>query len=156
MSLTLRSVAVTVNYVVGPFVILIGIAAGIAAIVLSWLLDSAGYLMLFLPSLLAIGAGVVILRAVQRSGLRIDDQGFSWCGALSAAHSLRWEQVHQLLPPPAGSSRTVVIAQLHDGRQVEVRALWESPTSWLLGPVDHSRAQSALLSAHQAWHTTRR
>ena len=158
MSITIRSVAAKVNYAVGPFVILIGIAAGITAIILTWVLESAGFLMLFLPSLLAIGAGVFILWAVQRSGLRIDGQGFSWCGAFKAAQSLRWEQVHQLLPPPPGSPRTVVIAQLHEGRQVEVRAIWESPTSpaALLTPADHSRAQNALLNAHQEWLAARR
>lgn len=158
MNITLRSTAATVNYVVAPFVILIGIAAGIAAIVLTWVLESAGFLMLLLPSLLAIGAGVLILRAVHRSGLRIDEQGFSWCGAFKAAQALRWEQVHQLLPPPPGSPRTVVIAQLRDGRQVEVRAIWESPTSpsSLLSTADHSKAQNALLSAHQAWLAAQR
>ena len=47
----------------------------------------------------------------------------------------------------------VAIAQLRDGSQVEVRALWESPTSpaVLLGPPNHSRAQNALLGAHRAW-----
>ncbi|MGO1284887.1 MAG: hypothetical protein ACTHWF_00435 [Brachybacterium sp.] len=156
MSITIRSVAAKVNYAVGPFVILIGIAAGITAIILTWVLESAGFLMLFLPSLLAIGAGVFILWAVQSSGLRIDAQGFSWCGALKAPQSLRWEQVHQLLPPPPGSPRTVVIAQLRDGRQVEVRAVWESPTSSLLTPIDHSKAQNALLGAHQNWLAAQR
>lgn len=158
MSITIRSVAATVNYAVGPFVILIGIAAGIAAVVLTWVLESAGFLLLFFPSLLAVGAGAFILWAVHRSGLRIDEQGFSWCGAFKAAQSLRWEQVHQLLPPPPGSPRTVVIAQLRDGRQVEVRAVWESPTSpsSLLSAADHSTAQNALLSAHQEWLTARR
>lgn len=153
MNLTIRSVAARVNYVVGPFVILIGIGAGITAIVLTWVLESAAFLMLFLPALLAIGAGAFILWAVQRSGLRIDAEGFSWCGALKPAQSLRWEQIHQLLPPPPASPRTVVVAQLRDGRQVEVRAIWESPTSpaSLLSPADHSKAQNALLSAHRAW-----
>lgn len=47
----------------------------------------------------------------------------------------------------------VAIAQLRDGRQVEGRALWDSPTSpaVLLGPSGHSRAQNALLGAHPAW-----
>ncbi|WP_394215535.1 hypothetical protein [Brachybacterium vulturis] len=156
MSITIRGLAATVNYVVGPFVILVGAAAGIAATVLTWVLESAGFLMLFLPSLLAIGAGVFILWSVQRSGLRIDAHGFSWCGPIRPAQSLRWEQVHQLRPPPSGSPRTVVIAQLHDGRRVEVRAIWDSPTSSLLIPVDHSRAQNALLSAHQEWLAARR
>ncbi len=94
-----------------------------------------------------------LLRGARSSRLQIDPEGFTWCGFVGAEQSLRWQEIHQLLPPPPTSRRVVAIAQLRDGRQVEVRALWESPTSpaVLLGRPDHSRAQNALLGAHRAW-----
>lgn len=156
--LTIRSAGAQVNLVVGPMVILIGVAAVLAAIVLSLMLETAWFLMLLIPAALAIGGGLFILRGARRSRLHIDEHGFTWCGFVGAEQALRWEQVHQLLPPPPASRRTVTIAQLRDGRQVEVQALWESPTSpaSMLGPQDHSRAKNALLGAHRAWLSGRR
>lgn len=158
MRYTVQSASSRVNVVVGPLVVLIGVAAGIAAIVLSLVLESAWFLVLSLPALMAIGAGTAIFWGARRAGLRIDEQGFTWCGFLGASQSLRWEQIHQLVPPAAGSPRTVLVAQLRDGRQFEVRALWQSPTSpaSLFTTPDHSRAQNALLSTHRAWLASHR
>jgi hypothetical protein len=156
--LTIRAASSRVNLVVGPMVLLIGLAAVLAAIILSAALGTAWFLMLLIPAALAIGGGQFILRGARRSRLQIDADGFTWCGFVGAEQTLRWEQVHQLLPPPPASRRTVTIAQLRDGRQVEVQALWEPPTSpaAVLGPQDHSRAQNALLDAHRAWLAGRR
>ena len=158
MITTIRSATARVNLVVGPMVVLIGIAAGIAAIILSIVMGTAWFLMLLMPALLGIGGGLFILWTTRRARLEIDADGFTWCGFVGAEQTLRWEQVHQLLPPPPASRRTVTIAQLRDGSQVEVRALWESATSpaAMLGPQDHSRAQNALLGAHRAWLSGRR
>ncbi len=158
MITTIRSATARVNLVVGPMVVLIGIAAGIAAIILSIVMETAWFLMLLMPALLGIGGGLFILWTTRRARLEIDADGFTWCGFIGAAQSLRWEEVHRLLPPPTGSPRTVVIAQLHDGRRVEVRTLWNSPTTpaALFSVQDHRRAQNALLGAHRAWLAGRR
>ena len=154
----IRSAGAQINLVVGPMVALIGVAALLTGVVLSIVLETAWFLMVLIPAALAIGGGLFILRGARRSRLHIDEGGFTWCGFVGAEQSLRWEQVHQLLPPPPASRRTVTIAQLRDGRQVEVRALWESATSpaAMLGPQDHSRAQNALLGAQRAWLSGRR
>lgn len=153
MQTTIRSAASRVNVVVGPMVLLIGIGAAVTAVILSIVMQTAWFLMLFLPALLAIGGGLFILWMARRARLEIDSVGFTWCGLLGSAHSVRWDELHQLLPPPPGRPRTVVIAQLRDGRQVEVQAIWEPPTfpAALLTAADHSRAQNALLGAHQGW-----
>lgn len=158
MPLTIRAASSWINLVVGPMVLLIGLAGGLAAIILSAVLGTAWFLMLLIPAAMAIGGGLFILRGARRSRLQIDADGFTWCGVVGAEQTLRWEQVHRLLPPPPANRRTVTIAQLRDGRQIEVRALWESPTSpaVLLGPPDHRRAQDALLDAHRAWLAGRR
>ena len=149
----IRSAGAQVNLVVGPMVALIGVAALLAGVVLSIVLETAWFLMFLIPAAMGIGAGLLLLRGARRSRLQIDPEGVTWCGFAGAEQSLRWQEIHQLLPPPPASRRVVAIAQLRDGRQVEVRALWESPTSpaVLLGPSDHSRAQNALLGAHRAW-----
>lgn len=153
MQTVIRSAGARVNFVVGPMVVLIGVAALLAGVVLSVVMETAWFMMFLLPAAMGIGAGLFLLRGARRSRLQIDPEGFTWCGFVGAEQSLRWQEIHQLLPPPPTSRRVVAIAQLRDGRQVEVRALWESPTSpaVLLGRPDHSRAQNALLGAHRAW-----
>ncbi|WP_243733760.1 hypothetical protein [Brachybacterium sp. AG952] len=149
----IRSAGAQINLVVGPMVALIGVAALLAGVVLSIVLETAWFLMFLIPAAMGIGAGLLLLRGARRSRLQIDPEGVTWCGFVGAEQSLRWQEIHQLLLPPPASRRVVAIAQLRDGRQVEVRALWESPTSpaVLLGSSDHSRAQNALLGAHRAW-----
>lgn len=158
MPRTIRGAGSRVNLVIGPLVMLIGIGAGITAIILTIVLGAAGFLALFIPAALALAGGAFVLRGALRSRLQIDADGFTWCGFLGAERSLRWEQLHRLLPPPSGSSRTVAIAELRDRSRIEVRALWESPTSpaSLLGAADHSTAQNALLAAHREWLAGRR
>ncbi|HEX7350658.1 PH domain-containing protein [Brachybacterium sp.] len=158
MPTTIRSNDSRINFFVGPLVILIGIGGALTAVILSIAMQTAWFLMLFIPALLGVGGGLFILWIARRARLVIDDDGFRWCGFLGAEQSLRWEQVHQLLPPPANQKQTVLVAQLHDRRQVPVRALWTSQTSpaALLGAADHSEAQNALLDAHRAWLAARR
>jgi hypothetical protein len=154
----LRSAASRVNHVVGPMVVLIGIAAAIAAVVLSLALGTAWFLLLLLPAALGIGGGLFVLLIARRARLQIDAEGFTWCGWLGAEQSLRWEQVRELLPPRPGDAQLVAVARLHDGREVPVRAVWNSPTSptALLSAPDHGAAQDALLRAHRAWLAARR
>ena len=154
MQQTIRGTGSRVNTViVGPMVMLIGVGAGITAIVLSIVLQAPGFLALFLPALLALGGGAFVLWGARRSRLRVDEHGATWSGFLGATRSLRWDQVHRLLPPPAGDPRCVAIVQLRDGSHREVHALWESRTSpvSLMGAPDHSEAQNALLAGHRAW-----
>lgn len=154
MQQTIRGTGSRVNVVVvGPMVILLGVGAGITAIVLSIVLQNPAYLGLFFPAVLALGGGAFVMWGARRSRLQVDEHGATWSGFVGAKQSLRWDQVHRLLPPPAGTSRTVAIAQLRDGSRLEVRALWESPTSpgSLMGATDHSEAQNALLAAHRGW-----
>lgn len=158
MQRTIRSAGSRVNLVIGPMVMLIGVGAAITAVVLAIALEAPAFLALFVPAVLALGGGAFILWGAHRSRLRIDGRGFSWCGFVGREQSVRWEQLHQLLPPPPDATRTAAIAQLRDGDRVEVRALWKSATSpaSLLGGSDHSEAQNALLAAHRAWLAERR
>lgn len=155
---TIRSAASRVNFVVGPLVVLIGLGAALTAVILPFVLGTAWFLMLLLPALLGIGAGLFILWMARRARLQIDARGFTWCGFVGAEHSLRWEELDRLLPPGESSSRVVAVAQLRDGRQLEVEALWNSATApaALFDAQDHSRARNALLGAHRAWLAGRR
>ncbi|MFC7458793.1 hypothetical protein ACFQS2_16500 [Brachybacterium sp. GCM10030267] len=157
MSTTLRSAGSRVNHVIGPMVMLIGVAAGIAAIVLALALEALPFLVLFVPAALAVGGGAFVLWGARRSRLLIDETGFTWAGFVGRQHAVRWDTLHRLLPPPPGASRVVAIAELRDGSSVEVRALWDSPTSpsALLGASDHSAARDALIAAHREWLSTR-
>ena len=129
MHAVIRSAGAQINLVVGPMVALIGVAALLTGVVLSIVLETAWFLMFLIPAAMGLGAGLLLLRGARRSRLQIDPEGFTWCGFAGAEQSLRWQEIHQLLPPPPASRRVVAIAQLRDGRQVEVRALWESPIS---------------------------
>lgn len=153
MQKTLRSASARINVVVGPFVALMGVAAAITGVVLSLVMESLWPLVLFVPALIGIGAGLFLLRAALRSGLRIDGDGFTWQGFTGPAHSLRWDQLHRLVPPPGRAPRTVAVAQLRDGSQVEVIALWESPTSPMAvaGFSDQTAARDSLIEAHRCW-----
>lgn len=153
MRRTIRGNGARVNVIVGPMVMVIGVVTALSAVVLSVALGSAWFLCMLIPAALALGGGLLILWTSRRSRLTIDDHGFTWCGAFGAPSSLAWEQVHQLLPPPAGDPRLVLIVQLRDGTRVPVRAMWAPPTSpsSLLGSADHSAAQNALLAAHRHW-----
>ncbi|MBM7499837.1 hypothetical protein JOD52_000677 [Brachybacterium muris] len=153
MNKTIRSASARINVVVGPLVALMGVAVAIAAVALSIVLESMWPLLLFIPALMGIGAGLFLLRAALRSGLRIDGDGFTWQGFTGPAHSLRWDQLHRLVPPPGRAPRTVAIAQLRDGSQVEVIALWESPTSPMAvaGLSDQTATRKTLVEAHRYW-----
>lgn len=153
MHKTIRSAASRINVVVGPLAALMGVAAAITAVVLSIVLESMWFLVLFLPALMGIGAGLFILRGSLRSALRIDEDGFTWQGFTGPAHSLRWDQLHQLVPPPGRAPRTGAIAQLRDGSQVEVIALRKSPTTPIAvaGLSDQTAIRNTLIEAHRNW-----
>lgn len=127
MRTVFRGAAARVNLIVGPMVALIGIAAGLAAIILSVALGTAWFLLLFLPALMGTGAGAFLFWAARRARMEIDAEGFRWSAFAGSEQSVRWEQLHRLLPPPPGRPRTVAIAQLGDGRQVAVEAVWRGP-----------------------------
>lgn len=153
METTFRSSAAHLHVVVGPMVMVLGVLAAIAAVVLSLVLESPGFLALLIPAALALGGGGVVLRGALRSRLRIDADGFVWAGFLGAERSVRWQSLERLLPPTPGGRRLVAIALLRDGALVPVHALWEPPLlpSALGGGPDHAAVQHALLSAHQRW-----
>lgn len=158
MHTTLRSAASRVNLVVGPMVLLIGLGAAVTAVILSIVMQTAWFLMLFIPAVLGIAGGLLILWLARRARLEIDAEGFRWCGFAGPERSVRWEELHQLLPPPAGRPRIVAVAQLRDGGQVEIEAVWQTTRalSAFYGSSDHRRAQDALRGAHQAWLAGRR
>lgn len=153
MHSTFRSAGSRINVVVGPMVMLIGILAVVAAVVLSLVMGTAGFLALLIPAALALGGGAFILWGARRSRLRIDADGFVWAGFVGAQRSVRWQSLERLMPPTPGDRRLVAIALLRDGTRVPVHALWEPATfpSVLSGGPDHSEVQNALLSAHQRW-----
>ena len=144
------------NLVVGPAVMIIGIGALVTAIVLSVVLETAGFLALLIPAALALGGGAFILRGARRSRLEITADGFVWGGFIGAEHTLRWDQVHRILPAPPGASRVAALAPLRDGSTTEVRALWVPPTSplSLMGGVNHREDYQALVNAHRQWLAT--
>ena len=149
----MRSPGAKVNFVVGPMVLVIGVGAAVTAVVLTVVVDTAGFLALLIPAVLALAGGTFILWMARRARLEITEDGFTWCGFLAAEQSLAWAQVHQILPPPPGASRVAAVARLRDGSLVDVRALWTSPTSpaALLGGADHSAERDALITAHKQW-----
>ncbi|MDN5901421.1 MAG: hypothetical protein L0H74_15330 [Brachybacterium sp.] len=153
MESTSRSSASRINVVVGTLVMLVGILAAIAAVVLSLVLETAGFLALLIPAALALGGGAFVLWGARRSRLRIDADGFVWAGFIGAQRSVRWQVLEQLVPPAPGDRRLVTTALLRDGSRVPVRALWEPATvpSASSGGADHSEVQNALLSAHRRW-----
>lgn len=148
-----RSGAGAVNLIVGPLVMLIGLGAAVTAIVLSVVIETPGFLALLIPAALALGGGAFILRGARRSRLEIGPDGITWAGFVGAEQSLRWEQVYRILPPPPAASRVAALAQLRDGSTVEVRALWQSPTSpaALLGATSHRAECAAMINAHRTW-----
>lgn len=148
----IRSVGTSLLFFVGPLVMLIGLGAGITAIVLMITLEPM-FVLLFMPALFALTAGALLIIGARRARLLIDADGFRWRGAIGAEQSVSWHELEQLLPPPPGTRRGVAIAQLRDGRRIDVRATWESPTSpaVLLGVGNQGRAQQALLAGHRSW-----
>lgn len=158
METTFRSAASRLNVVVGPMVMLMGVLAAIAALVLSLVLETFLFLGLLIPAALGLGGGAFVLWGARRARLRIDADGFVWAGFLGAQHSVRWQSLDRLLPPTPGDSRLVATALLRDGTSVPVRALWDPPTfpSVLSGGPDHSEVQDALLSAHRRWTAAHR
>lgn len=153
MESTFRSSASRINVVVGPMVMLVGVLAAIAAVVLSLVMETAGFLALLIPAALALGGGAFVLWGARRSRLRIDADGFTWAGFVGAQRAVRWQVLERLVPPAPGDRRLVATALLRDGSRVPVRALWEPATvpSALSGGPDHSQVQNALLSAHRQW-----
>jgi len=158
MDTTFRSAGSRINQIVGPMVMLIGVAAAVAAVVLTFALGHAGFLGLLVPAVLALGGGALVLRGALRSRLRIDAQGFRWAGFFGPERSVPWERLQRIAPPASGDPRLVALAQLHDGTTVPVRAVWEPATlaSSLSGGPDHTAVQNALISAHRQWLAGRR
>ena len=85
---TLCSAAARVNVVVGPMVMLIGLAAGSAAAVLAVVMEAPAFLALFIPAAMGIGAGLFLVWGARRARLEIRPDGFTWCGFLGAAQLL--------------------------------------------------------------------
>lgn len=150
---TIRSSASTVNFVVGPMVVLIGITAAVAAVVLTFVMQTAWMLMLLLPGILGMGAGLFILWMARRARLEITGEGFTWCGFLGKPHSMQWAQLQQIMPPRTPGARAVALLVLRDGKQVDMEALWESQTSpgTLMGGRDRTSVRNQLIQGHQQW-----
>lgn len=158
MDVIFRTADSRITHVVGPFVMVIGVLAGIAAIVLSVVMETAGFLALFIPAALALGGGAFILRGARRSRMHIDSTGFTWAGFLGQQQSVRWDALHRIAPPTSGDRRLVALALLRDGTTVPVRALWEPPTlpsALTVGP-NHAEVYGTLVTAHQRWLAARR
>lgn len=153
METTFRAAASRVNLVVGPLVMLIGVLGAIAAVVLSLAMQTAWFLLLLVPAVVAVGAGALLLRGARRACLRIGPDGFTWAGFVGARQTVRWQSLDRLLPPAPGDPRLVATALLRDGTPVPVRALWEPPTlpSAFSGGPAHAQVQGALLEAHRRW-----
>lgn len=153
METVFRSSSSRINFVVGPMVMVIGILAAIAALVLSFVLETIGFLFLLIPAALALGGGAFVLWGARRSRLRIDADGFVWAGFVGAQRSVRWQMLERLVPPAPGDPRLVATALLRDGTPVAVRALWAPATfpASLGGGQDHSEVQNALIAAHRHW-----
>lgn len=158
MQTTFRSSASRINAVVGPMVMVIGICAAIAAVVLSLVMETAAFLALLIPAVLALGGGAFVLWGARRSRLRIDAEGFVWAGFVGAQRAVRWQMVQRLMPPAPEDPRLVAMVLLRDGTQVPLQALWEPATFpvSLAGGADHSAAQNALIAAHRQWLATHR
>lgn len=145
--------------VIGPLVMVIGAAAGVAGIVLALALDSAGFLALLIPAALGLVGGALVLRGARRARLRADGAGIIWAGVLGPESSLRWEEIHRVDPPPPGDARTAAVVTLRDGAVVPIRAVWEAPTSpakLLGGGGGDLRPYQMLVTSHQRWLAGRR
>lgn len=157
---TYRDRAARLNTVVtGPMVVVIGVATAIAAIVLSIVLETAWFLVLFIPALLALGGGGFIIWFSRRSRLEVTPAELVWCGALGAERRLAWERIDRITPAPAGAPpRLAALAQLTDGSVEEIRALWTSPTAptSVLGGLDHSEQVALMIRGHRAHLASRR
>ena len=158
METVFRSSSSRVNVVVGPMVMGVGVLTAVAAVVLSLVVGTAGFLALLIPAVLALGGGAFVLWGALRSRLRIDAEGFVWAGFVGAERSVRWPMLERLVPPAPGDHRLVATALLRDGTQVPVRALWQPVTfpSALSGGPDHSEVARALVAAHRQWLAGRR
>lgn len=139
---------------VGWILIALGAAAVVVFVILSFTIAPWVLVFLFGPLMLFAGGGINLWMG-SRSRLEIRPDRFVWAGSLGATHEIAWHDVWQiLLPPPGSRPRLAAIAQLRDGRCVDVEALWVSPTSPTLalgGAPDHSRAQQALIDGHRAY-----
>lgn len=133
-------------------VMVIGAFTAVSAIVLSFVMHTPWFLILFLPGAMAIGGGALVLRGARRSQMRIDAAGFTWAGFFGAQRSVRWTELDRIMPPTPDDRLLVGFALLRDGRWIPVRAVWE-PAAWPVmwraphvAPVYH-----ALIAAHQEW-----
>lgn len=141
-----------VSIVVGWALAAMGIVAILVFVVLAFVVAPWMLIFLFAPVLLFIGAGINLWMGY-RTRLEILPDRFIWCGAVGKENSLAWRDIRQILiPPPNSRPRLAAIAQLHDGRYVEIEALWLSRTSpiSLAGAPDHSRARQLLIDGHRA------
>lgn len=152
MSQVLRGTG-RVSIVVGWLLIVLGVVALVAVVVLGLVLEPWIFSFLFAPALLFAGGGLNLWMG-RRARLEIRPDGVVWCGFVGGARFLPWSQVHQiLLPPPGARRRLAAVALLNDGRYVDIDALWLSPTSpaTLLGTPDHREAQRLLIDGHRAF-----
>ena len=127
METVFRASSSRVNVVVGPMVMGVGVLTAVAAVVLSLVVGTAGFLALLIPAVLALGGGAFVLWGALRSRLRIDAEGFVWAGFVGAERSVRWPMLERLVPPAPGDHRLVATALLRDGTQVPC-ALWQPVT----------------------------
>lgn len=143
-----------VSTVTGWLLISVAAVATVVFLVLPIALGETWLLTFLFAPVMLVAGGFLNLWMGRRARLEIQADRFIWCGFVSSPHSLEWHDVWQILmPPPNASRRLAAVAQLQDGRFVEVRALWQSPTSpfALLSTPDFSRAQRALVDGHRAY-----
>src|SRR5699024_2958895 len=147
METVFRASSSRVNVVVGPMVMGVGVLTAVAAVVLSLVVGTAGFLALLIPAVLALGGGAFVLWGALRSRLRIAAEGFVWAGFVGAERPARWPRLERLVPPAPGAHRLVATALLRDGARVPVRALWQPVTcpSGRGGGPDHSELARALV-----------
>lgn len=116
-----------INIGIGWMLVGMGCLGAVGLVIVGILVDSLVFIFLFGPLVLFAGA----------------------------PKSLEWHEVHRiLLPPPGSPRRLAALAQLRDGRVVEIMALWDSktnPVALLDELVDHRRAQKILIDGRRAY-----
>lgn len=155
----IRATAAKMLFVVGPFIMLMGVGVLVTMIVLWFVLDTSAVLFFLMPAALGIGSGLFLLRMARKGRLEIAADGFTWCGYIGPDRTVRWQDLHRIRPPRHHGGRNVALLQFRVGREEDLVALWVGPTdpSVVTGTLDLSSVRTQLIQAHQQFlHSTAR
>lgn len=143
-----------VSIFIGWMLSVMGVLAIATIVILAIVLELPWMLYLLFAILILVVGAAVNFWIGYRARLEVTPEVVRWCGFVGRAHELPWRNVRMIhMPAPGSPGRLAAVAELLDGRIVEIFALWTSPTSpaRLSGPPDLSRERQVLVQAHQAF-----